>query len=77
MLIQSSSIHRYVEQSNLLMEQRNHSLQTTTENTQARVLHAEQEKVMVTMSRAINLQLQPGEGLLVALKCAEALLVKA
>ncbi|XP_071673314.1 FK506-binding protein 15 isoform X2 [Patagioenas fasciata] len=35
---------RYVEQSNLLMEQRNHSLQTTNENTQARVLHAEQEK---------------------------------
>ncbi|KFQ86119.1 FK506-binding protein 15, partial [Phoenicopterus ruber ruber] len=38
---------RYVEQSNLLMEQRNHSLQTTTENTQARVLHAEQEKAKV------------------------------
>lgn len=42
-----SPVHRYVEQSNLLMEQRNHSLQTTNENTQARVLHAEQEKVMV------------------------------
>ncbi|KFO12593.1 FK506-binding protein 15, partial [Balearica regulorum gibbericeps] len=38
---------RCVEQSNLLMEQRNHSLQTTTENTQARVLHAEQEKAKV------------------------------
>nr|XP_030142758.3 FK506-binding protein 15 isoform X2 [Taeniopygia guttata] len=38
---------RYVEQSNLLMEQRNHSLQTTNENTQARVLHAEQEKAKV------------------------------
>ncbi|XP_054249265.1 FK506-binding protein 15 [Indicator indicator] len=38
---------RYVEQSNLLMEQRNHSLQTTTESTQARVLHAEQEKAKV------------------------------
>uniref|UniRef100_A0A674JMM2 FK506-binding protein 15-like domain-containing protein n=1 Tax=Terrapene triunguis TaxID=2587831 RepID=A0A674JMM2_9SAUR len=36
---------RYVEQSNLLMEQRNNSLQTTNEHTQARVLHAEQEKV--------------------------------
>ncbi|KAM8934350.1 LOW QUALITY PROTEIN: FK506-binding protein 15 [Pelodytes ibericus] len=35
---------RYVEQSNLLMEQRNDSLQTTTESTQARVLHAVQEK---------------------------------
>lgn len=48
--MQSSPVHRCVEQSNLLMEQRNHSLQTTNENTQARVLHAEQEKVMVTMS---------------------------
>ncbi|XP_062361514.1 FK506-binding protein 15 isoform X2 [Cinclus cinclus] len=38
---------RYVEQSNLLMEQRNYSLQTTNENTQARVLHAEQEKAKV------------------------------
>ncbi|KAM6244083.1 FK506-binding protein 15 isoform 2-T2 [Porphyrio hochstetteri] len=38
---------RCVEQSNLLMEQRNHSLQTTNENTQARVLHAEQEKAKV------------------------------
>ncbi|XP_043386571.1 FK506-binding protein 15 isoform X23 [Chelonia mydas] len=38
---------RYVEQSNLLMEQRNNSLQTTNEHTQARVLHAEQEKVKV------------------------------
>ncbi|KAL2297950.1 hypothetical protein Nmel_016907 [Mimus melanotis] len=38
---------RYVEQSNLLMEQRNHSLQTTNESTQARVLHAEQEKAKV------------------------------
>ncbi|KFO26751.1 FK506-binding protein 15 [Fukomys damarensis] len=35
---------RYVEQSNLMMEKRNNSLQTATENTQARVLHAEQEK---------------------------------
>ncbi|XP_057275241.1 FK506-binding protein 15 isoform X2 [Pezoporus wallicus] len=42
---------RYVEQSNLLMEQRNHSLQTTTENTQARVLHAEQEKHMLPVDR--------------------------
>lgn len=37
--------YRYVEQSNLMMEKRNNSLQTATENTQARVLHAEQEKV--------------------------------
>ncbi|KAM4848431.1 FK506-binding protein 15 isoform 5-T5 [Urocitellus parryii] len=36
---------RYVEQSNLMMEKRNNSLQTATENTQARVLHAEQEKL--------------------------------
>ncbi|XP_069729114.1 FK506-binding protein 15 isoform X2 [Phaenicophaeus curvirostris] len=42
---------RYVEQSNLLMEQRNHSLQTTNENTQARVLHAEQEKNMLPVDR--------------------------
>ncbi|KAM6297043.1 FK506-binding protein 15 [Aegotheles albertisi] len=42
---------RYVEQSNLLMEQRNHSLQTTNENTQARVLHAEQEKRMLPVDR--------------------------
>ncbi|XP_029468503.1 FK506-binding protein 15 isoform X3 [Rhinatrema bivittatum] len=38
---------RYVEQSNLLMEQRNDSLKTTTENTQTRLLHAEQEKAKV------------------------------
>lgn len=37
--------HRYVEQNNLMMEKRNNSLQSATENTQARVLHAEQEKV--------------------------------
>ncbi|XP_052572945.1 FK506-binding protein 15 isoform X3 [Peromyscus californicus insignis] len=36
---------RYVEQSNLMLEKRNNSLQTATENTQARVLHAEQEKL--------------------------------
>lgn len=39
---------RYVEQSNLMMEKRNNSLQTATENTQARILHAEQEKAKVT-----------------------------
>ncbi|XP_041488379.1 FK506-binding protein 15 isoform X5 [Microtus oregoni] len=39
---------RYVEQSNLMLEKRSNSLQTATENTQARVLHAEQEKVRVT-----------------------------
>nr|XP_033816226.1 FK506-binding protein 15 isoform X2 [Geotrypetes seraphini] len=38
---------RYVENSNLLMEQRNDSLKSTTENTLARVLHAEQEKAKV------------------------------
>ncbi|XP_064027025.1 FK506-binding protein 15 isoform X3 [Pogoniulus pusillus] len=42
---------RYVEQSNLLMEQRNHSLQTTAESTQARVLHAEQEKRMLPVDQ--------------------------
>ncbi|XP_015734102.1 FK506-binding protein 15 isoform X5 [Coturnix japonica] len=42
---------RYVEQSNLLMEQRNHSLQATNENTQARVLHAEQEKHKLPVDR--------------------------
>ncbi|XP_043355075.1 FK506-binding protein 15 isoform X14 [Dermochelys coriacea] len=42
---------RYVEQSNLLMEQRNNSLQTTNEHTQARVLHAEQEKYMLPVDR--------------------------
>ncbi|XP_044515634.1 FK506-binding protein 15 [Gracilinanus agilis] len=36
---------RYVEQSNLMMEKRNSTLQIASENTQARVLHAEQEKV--------------------------------
>ncbi|XP_034968561.2 FK506-binding protein 15 isoform X4 [Zootoca vivipara] len=37
---------RYVEQSNLLSEQSSTSLQRTMEHTQARVLHAEQEKHM-------------------------------
>ncbi|KAJ7308051.1 hypothetical protein JRQ81_008554 [Phrynocephalus forsythii] len=44
---------RYVEQSNLLMEQRNSSLQLNTEHTQARVLHAEQEKVKVVEELAL------------------------
>ncbi|XP_069039372.1 FK506-binding protein 15 isoform X2 [Lepisosteus oculatus] len=35
---------RYVEQSNLLMEQRNDSLKNTSEQNQARVLQAEQDK---------------------------------
>ncbi|XP_053551660.1 LOW QUALITY PROTEIN: FK506-binding protein 15 [Bombina bombina] len=39
---------RYVEQSNLLMEQRNDSLKTTSENSQARMLHVVQEKAKVT-----------------------------
>ncbi|XP_044161822.1 FK506-binding protein 15 [Bufo gargarizans] len=38
---------RYVEQSNMLMEQRNDSLNTSTESTQAKMLHAMQEKVKV------------------------------
>ncbi|XP_053329142.1 FK506-binding protein 15 [Spea bombifrons] len=38
---------RYVEQSNRLMEQRNDSLQTTAETTQAKVLHAMKEKVVL------------------------------
>ncbi|XP_060540581.1 FK506-binding protein 15 isoform X2 [Pantherophis guttatus] len=38
---------RHVEQSNLFMEERNNSLQMNTEHSQARVLHAEQEKVKV------------------------------
>ncbi|XP_060697262.1 FK506-binding protein 15 isoform X1 [Hemiscyllium ocellatum] len=44
---------RYVEQSNLLMEQRNDSLISSTENNQARILLAEQEKVKVTEELAI------------------------
>ncbi|XP_072908293.1 FK506-binding protein 15 [Hemitrygon akajei] len=39
---------RYVEQSNLLMEQRNDSLISSTGNSQARILLVEQEKVKVT-----------------------------
>ncbi|XP_075690918.1 FK506-binding protein 15 isoform X2 [Rhinoderma darwinii] len=35
---------RYVEQSNMLMEQRNDSLKTSSESTQAKMLHAMQEK---------------------------------
>ncbi|XP_071981439.1 FK506-binding protein 15 isoform X2 [Engystomops pustulosus] len=38
---------RYVEQSNMLMEQRNDSLKTSTESTQAKMLHAMQEKAKV------------------------------
>ncbi|XP_040180262.1 FK506-binding protein 15 isoform X2 [Rana temporaria] len=38
---------RYVEQSNMLMEQRNYSLKTSTESTQARLLTAMQEKAKV------------------------------
>ncbi|XP_072344277.1 FK506-binding protein 15 isoform X2 [Scyliorhinus torazame] len=44
---------RYVEQSNLLMEQRNDSLISSTENNQARILLAEQEKVKVTEELAL------------------------
>ncbi|XP_073496663.1 FK506-binding protein 15 isoform X2 [Phyllobates terribilis] len=38
---------RYVEQSNMLMEQRNDSLKNSTESTQAKMLHAMQEKAKV------------------------------
>ncbi|XP_041049058.1 FK506-binding protein 15-like isoform X2 [Carcharodon carcharias] len=44
---------RYVEQSNLLMEQRNDTLISSTENNQARILFAEQEKVKVTEELAV------------------------
>ncbi|XP_067825638.1 FK506-binding protein 15 isoform X2 [Heptranchias perlo] len=44
---------RYVEQSNLLMEQRNDSLISSTENNQTRILLAEQEKVKVTGELAV------------------------
>lgn len=36
---------RYVEQSNLLLEQRNDSLKSTSEQNQARLQQAEQDKV--------------------------------
>ncbi|XP_069842296.1 FK506-binding protein 15 isoform X2 [Dendropsophus ebraccatus] len=38
---------RYVEQSNMLMEQRNDSLKTSSESSQAKMLHAMQEKAKV------------------------------
>lgn len=38
-------ISRYVEQSNLLLEQRNDTFKSTAANSQARVLTLEQEKV--------------------------------
>ncbi|CAI5794226.1 FK506-binding protein 15-like isoform X2 [Podarcis lilfordi] len=43
---------RYVEQSNLIFEQSNSSLQRTMKHTQARVLHAEQEKVRISKKLA-------------------------
>uniref|UniRef100_UPI00398E5D12 FK506-binding protein 15-like isoform X2 n=1 Tax=Pristiophorus japonicus TaxID=55135 RepID=UPI00398E5D12 len=43
---------RYVEQSNFLMEQRNDSLISSTENNQARILFAEQEKLALPMELA-------------------------
>ncbi|MGH0158485.1 UNVERIFIED_CONTAM: hypothetical protein FKN15_058127 [Acipenser sinensis] len=58
---------RYVEQSNQLMEQRNDSLKSTGEQTQARVLQAEQDKVKVVeelsacTARVSQLQLQLSE----------------
>ncbi|XP_058640115.1 FK506-binding protein 15 isoform X2 [Onychostoma macrolepis] len=39
---------RYVEQSNLLMEQRNDSLKNSSEQNQARILQAEQDKARLT-----------------------------
>ncbi|XP_062399167.1 FK506-binding protein 15 isoform X2 [Sardina pilchardus] len=39
---------RYMEQSNLLMEQRNDSLKNTSEQSQARLLQAEQDKARLT-----------------------------
>ncbi|XP_076127269.1 FK506-binding protein 15 isoform X2 [Alosa pseudoharengus] len=39
---------RYMEQSNLLMEQRNDSLKSTSEQSQARLLQAEQDKAHLT-----------------------------
>uniref|UniRef100_A0AAQ4QQL2 peptidylprolyl isomerase n=1 Tax=Gasterosteus aculeatus aculeatus TaxID=481459 RepID=A0AAQ4QQL2_GASAC len=39
---------RYVEQSNLLLEQRNDSLKSSSEHNQARLLQAEQDKVRLT-----------------------------
>ncbi|XP_058861417.1 FK506-binding protein 15-like isoform X2 [Acipenser ruthenus] len=42
---------RYVEQSNQLMEQRNDSLKSTGEQTQARVLQAEQDKHALPLER--------------------------
>ncbi|XP_036382664.1 FK506-binding protein 15-like isoform X2 [Megalops cyprinoides] len=39
---------RYMEQSNLLMEQRNDSLKSTSEHNQTRMLQAEQDKVRLT-----------------------------
>ncbi|XP_038559429.1 FK506-binding protein 15 isoform X1 [Micropterus salmoides] len=39
---------RYMEQSNLLLEQRNDSLKSTSEQNQARLLQAEQDKVRLT-----------------------------
>ncbi len=41
---------RYVEQSNLLMEQRNDSLKNSSEQNQGRILQAEQDKVTLLNS---------------------------
>ncbi|XP_046904362.1 FK506-binding protein 15 isoform X2 [Hypomesus transpacificus] len=45
---------RYMEQSNLLMEQRNDSLKSSSEQNQARVLQAEQDKVHLTEELATS-----------------------
>uniref|UniRef100_A0A8C3A6W9 peptidylprolyl isomerase n=1 Tax=Cyclopterus lumpus TaxID=8103 RepID=A0A8C3A6W9_CYCLU len=46
---------RYVEQSNLLLEQRNDSLKSTSEHNQARLLQVEQDKVRLTEDLASSL----------------------
>ncbi|KAM8887106.1 FK506-binding protein 15 isoform 1-T1 [Spinachia spinachia] len=47
-LINQNQKSRYVEQSNLLLEQRNDSLKSSSEHNQARLLQAEQDKVRLT-----------------------------
>ncbi|XP_042344077.1 FK506-binding protein 15 [Plectropomus leopardus] len=45
---------RYMEQSHLLLEQRNNSLKSTSEQNQARLLQAEQDKVRLTEDLALS-----------------------
>uniref|UniRef100_A0A6Q2WSY4 peptidylprolyl isomerase n=1 Tax=Esox lucius TaxID=8010 RepID=A0A6Q2WSY4_ESOLU len=46
---------RYMEQSNLLMEQRNDTLKSSSEHNQARVLQAEQDKLRLTEELATSM----------------------